>query len=63
MKKLLCKLNLHDWRYASHAPNRRYGDICGVCQRCGERRVLKGFDLWFACKLVKLWHSLRDRRA
>lgn len=38
--RLLCKLGLHDWHYASWAPGKRHGDDCVICQRCDERRVV-----------------------
>ena len=58
--KVVCALNLHDWRYASHAPKRKYGDLCGICQRCEERRVLKGFDRWLS-SLNRRVHLMIDK--
>lgn len=55
IKRLPCKMNFHDWRYASYAPNSERGDTCGICEKCNTRRVLKGFDLWLGSKVLKPW--------
>lgn len=31
----------HDWRYASHAPGWRLGDLCVSCQKCGLRAIAR----------------------
>lgn len=32
-------MRAHDWRYASHAPGRKAGDICALCQDCKQRAI------------------------
>ena len=60
LPKILCKLNLHDWRYASHAPNSKAGDVCGICENCQQRRVMAGFDAFWSTKIVKSIHQVFD---
>lgn len=30
----------HDWRHATNAPGRRYGDECVRCERCQMKAIM-----------------------
>lgn len=71
MKPLLCRLNLHLWTYDfSKGSDKEMIDAIEKnkeanckCARCGEQRLIKGFDFWWATTwITNAWILIRRQR-